>query len=65
MTTEELVSKYEQLDETEKRQIDEHVAQLIQSRKSQPSSLARVVKALNRIQLTNAELDEWENSLAR
>jgi len=63
MTTEEFITRYEQLDEAEKRQIDEHVAQLIQSHKFQPSSLARVIEALNHIQLSEAELDDWENSL--
>lgn len=63
MKTEEFIAQYEQLDEAEKRQIDNHVAELIASRQSQPSSLARVIEALNRIQLSNTELDEWENSL--
>lgn len=63
MTTEEFLANYEQLDEAEKRQIDQHVAKLIASRQSQPSSLARVIEALNRIHLRDAELDEWENSL--
>lgn len=61
MKTEEFITQYEQLDEAEKRQIDQHVGELIALRQSQPSSLARVIEALNRIQLSEAELDGWEH----
>lgn len=43
MKNEEFIAQYERLDEAEKRQIDQHVAEPI--RQSQLPSLARVIEA--------------------
>lgn len=45
MKNEEFIAQYERLDEAEKRQIDQHVAELIALRQSQLPSLARVIEA--------------------